>query len=144
MKLFICKKCGHVAFGAAPQNCPVCWATQDQFAQNDNAFKESAEKSKEGAVKHIPAVTVNKKCSFIPEVPCVDIAVRIGATLHPMEDKHFIQFIDCYVDSKYVSRMMLTPGVSPAAVFHLRATGAKVQLIERCNLHGWWMTEVAL
>jgi superoxide reductase len=112
--------------------------------QNNKIFEESAAKSKEAAAKHIPALTVNKKCGLIPEQPCVDAVVRIGATLHPMEQTHFIKFIDCYVDNKWVSRVSLTPGVFAAAVFHLKATGAKIQVVELCNRHGYWMSEAAL
>ena len=141
MSLFICKKCGHVEFGEAPEKCPVCFAGKEAFNQNDNLFVESAEKSKEAAIKHIPAVTVNKECKLIPEEPCVDVIVRIGETLHPMTPEHAIQFIDCYVDDKYVSRVLLTPGVNPSAVFHLKAEGAKVRIVENCNLHGYWQAE---
>jgi len=144
MNIFICSKCGHVAYGSAPEKCPVCSATKEAYKQNDKVFAESMEKSKEAAVKHIPSVKVIKECKLIPEESCVDVIVRIGATLHPMKDEHFIQFIDCYVDNKYISRVFLTPGVNPSACFHLRAKGAKVQIVEKCNLHGYWQTEDAL
>jgi superoxide reductase len=122
----------------------VCLAPPEKFTRNDHLFEESAEKSQEAAVKHIPAVTVNKQCSFIPEQPCIDVAVRIGATLHPMESGHYIQFIECYVDEKFVSRMYITPGVFAAACFHLKAGGSKVTVVENCNLHGYWKAEGTL
>jgi superoxide reductase len=142
MSLFSCQVCGHVAFNGAPEKCPVCMATQ--FMQKDDLFKESAEKSKEAAVKHVPSITVKKECKLIPEVGCVDVLVRIGQTLHPMEAKHYIMSIDCYLDNQYVARVLLTPGVNPAACFHLRNTGAKVTIVEHCNIHGFWMAEAAV
>ncbi|MBU0580145.1 MAG: hypothetical protein KKA19_03120 [Candidatus Margulisbacteria bacterium] len=144
MKIFICKVCGHIAFNGAPNNCPVCGAPKSSFVQNDNIFKESAEKSKEASVKHIPAITVKKACGLIKEQTCTDVIVRIGATLHPMEEKHFITFLDGYVDYKYVERIHLSPAVQPAGCFHLKATGSKIQIIENCNVHGYWMAEAAL
>ncbi|MFC1517914.1 desulfoferrodoxin family protein [Candidatus Margulisiibacteriota bacterium] len=144
MKLYICKVCGHIEYNEAPANCPVCGAPKTSFTQNDNVFKEAEEKSKEAAVKHIPAVTVNKKCGLVPEQSCTDVIVRIGKTLHPMEEAHFIKFIDCYIDNKYISRVYLSPAVNPAACFHLKTTGKKVQLIEFCNKHGHWQTETNL
>ena len=142
MSIFICQKCGHVEFNSAPQKCPVCWATQ--FKQNDSIFEESMEKSKEGAVKHIPKVTINKICGLIPEESCTDIIVRVGETLHPMADNHFIQFIDCYLDEKYVSRIFLTPDMNPSVIFHLKSKGSGITIVENCTIHGYWKTETAL
>jgi superoxide reductase len=119
-------------------------ASAEKFTQNDRIFEESAEKSKEAAIKHIPAITVTKKCGLIPEASCVDINVRIGAVLHPMELAHYIQFIDCYVDSTYVARVMLTPGIFAAGCFHLKTTGSKVVIIEKCTIHGYWKSDVNL
>jgi superoxide reductase len=138
MKIFICKTCGHIEFNSLPDKCPVCFSEKEKFSQNDNIFTESSAKSPEAAVKHIPAVAVNKQCGLIPETPCLDVHVRIGKTLHPMEEKHFIQFIDCYQDDKYVSRVMLTPmTINPAACFHLKNAAGKITIVENCNIHGY-------
>jgi superoxide reductase len=144
MGIFICAVCGHIEFGSAPANCPVCWAPKDKFSQHDRVFIEAEEKSKEAAVKHVPAITVNKSCGLIPEQPCADVLVRIGKTLHPMEPAHFIRWMDCYVDDQYVCRVMLTPGVNPAACFHLKKAGSKVRIVEFCNLHGHWQAEAQI
>lgn len=144
MSVFICKGCGHVAFGGAPDKCPVCGAPKDYFNQNDKIFEESAAKSKEGAVKHIPSVKINKDCGMVPENDCIDILVRVGETLHPMTAEHYIQFIDAYVDHKYVSRAYLTPAMNPAVIFHLGNTSGKVQIVASCNLHGLWQAEAAI
>jgi superoxide reductase len=144
MTVYICSVCGLVEFKSPTDKCPVCFASKEKFIRNDALFEESEAKSKEAAVKHIPSIIVNKKCGLIPEQSCTDIMVRIGSVLHPMEEKHFIVFIDCYVDDVYVSRMMLTPGVSPAGCFHLRKTGAKVRIVENCNIHGYWQAEASI
>ena len=144
MSIFICRVCDHIEFGEAPERCPVCGAPKTSFNQNDNIFVEAEEKSKEAAVKHIPAITVKKECGLIPGQGCVDIIVRIGETVHPMEEAHFIQWIDCYVDNQYISRVYLTPSVYAAGCFHLKNTGSKVRIVERCNIHGHWQAEAAL
>ncbi len=144
MNLFICKVCGHVEFSMAPEKCPECTSPKSSYVQNDNVFIESEEKSKEAAVKHIPAIKIEKQCSLIPEQSCIDVAVRIGATLHPMEEAHHITFIDCYVDGKFVSRVVLTPGVWAAGNFHLKSAGSKITIVENCNIHGYWMAEAAV
>jgi len=145
MKAFICQICGHIEFHEAAETCPVCTAPKEKFVNNNNIFKESEEKSPEASIKHIPAIVVEKKCGLIPEAGCVDIHVRIGETLHPMEEKHFIQFIDCYIDDKYAARAQLSAnGVNPATAFHLKVETGKVTIVENCNIHGYWKTEVAL
>lgn len=143
MKLFVCSVCGHIEFDAAPEKCPVCESPKEKFDQKDNVFTESREKSPEAAVKHIPMITVIKECKLIGG-SCVDVVVKIGEVIHPMEEKHFITFIDCYVDKKFVSRVHLTPSVYAAAVFHLKGSGAKIQIVENCNIHGWWESEVSI
>jgi len=142
MKVFICETCGHIEFGEAPEKCPVCY--MKKFTQNDKVFEESMAQSSEAAVKHIPQVTVEKTCGLVPENDCIDIITRIGETLHPMTEGHFISFIDCYLDLKYVSRIYLTPDMNPAVVFHLASKGKGITIVENCNKHGYWKTEVML
>lgn len=144
MQVFICSVCGHLEFNQKPSQCPVCGSPADKFNRNDRVFEESAEKSKEAAVKHIPMVVVNKECKLIPDKSCVDVVVRIGATLHPMDPAHFIKFIDCYIDSVWVSQIILSPGVYPAGVFHLKSTGANLAIVENCTIHGYWKTDLTL
>lgn len=141
MNIYVCKVCGHIEFDSVPEKCPVCFDSKIQFQQNNDIFKESEEKSKEAAPKHIPAIKVVKECGLIPEEPCTDILVRIGEKLHPMTAEHFIEFIDCYIDGKYVSRTMLTPGVWASSVFHIKESGSKVTIVQHCNIHGWWKSE---
>ena len=142
MGLFDCAVCGHIEFGSAPNRCPVCSSSKDRYKQNDRIFIEAEEKSKEGAVKHVPAITMVKQCGLIPEQSCVDVLVRIGKTLHPMEPAHFIAWLDCYVDDQYAARVLLSPGVNPASCFHLKRQGKKVRIVELCNLHGHWQAEM--
>ena len=144
MSILVCGQCGLIQFGQAPDSCPVCGSPQDKFSQNDKVFEEAAEKSKEGAVKHIPSVNVVKECGMIPENDCIDVLVRVGETLHPMLPEHFIQFIDCYIDHAYAGRAFLTPAMNPSVIFHLKDKGTKVQIVELCNVHGHWMTEASL
>lgn len=137
--------CGHIEFNEAPEKCSVCGAPKNKFSQNDNVFKESAEKSPEAPVKHIPVVTVNKSCGLIPEQTCADVYFRIGKTLHPMEEKHSIQWADCYLDNKYIERILFTPfGVNPAGCIHLKLISGTVKIVEFCNLHGYWEAEAKL
>jgi superoxide reductase len=46
--------------------------------------------------------------------------VKVGSIAHPMEEKHFIEWIQIVADSK-TYRQFLNPGQTPAATFMLEA-----------------------
>ena len=145
MKLFVCQVCGHVSFGNLPDNCPVCFSPKEKFSQNDNVFADSKAKSPEADAKHVPFVIVEKKCGLVQDATCIDAHIKIGKVTHPMEDKHYITFIDCYLDDVFVKRAFLTPkGINPATALHIKNPAKKLTVVERCNLHGYWMVETSL
>jgi superoxide reductase len=144
MKLFVCSVCGHVEFGSAPDACPVCHASKEKFNQNDDLFTDAASADKGGEAAHTPDVSIVKHSKLIKEQPVKEVIVRVGKVLHPMEDAHHIQWIDCYVDDHYVSRIFLTPGVNPAVNYYPKMNGSKVRIVEHCNLHGHWQAEQSL
>ena len=59
----------------------------------------------------------------------------VGSTAHPMEEKHWIEWIELIADGK-VYRQELKPGETPEAFFCIKAD--KVEARELCNLHGVW------
>ncbi len=61
--------------------------------------------------------------------------VRVGSVAHPMEAKHYIEWIEIIADGK-AYRQFLNPGDKPEAVFMIDA--AKITAREYCNLHGLW------
>lgn len=61
--------------------------------------------------------------------------VKVGGVAHPMEEKHFIEWIELIADGK-VYRQFLKPGQAPEATFTIKA--ASVSAREYCNLHGLW------
>ncbi len=139
--IYVCSKCGHVEFGAAPENCPVCFAPKDQYKENNTVFSDAISNYKDAGISHTPAITAKKKSSLISETPTYEISVRIGKKLHPMEEAHHIQFLDCYIDDKYIARISLSLSSTPAATFYTKAAGAKVRVIEVCSVHGYWQAE---
>ena len=61
--------------------------------------------------------------------------VKVGSDPHPMEQKHYIEWIELLVgDIAY--RHFLKPGDAPEAVFCVKAN--KVAAREYCNIHGLW------
>ncbi|MFA5103865.1 MAG: desulfoferrodoxin [Candidatus Margulisiibacteriota bacterium] len=61
--------------------------------------------------------------------------VKIGSVAHPMEEKHYIEWVQAIAGSKSY-REFLKPGIVPEAVFKL-ADGS-ITAREYCNLHGLW------
>ena len=61
--------------------------------------------------------------------------VTVGSVAHPMEDKHYIQWIELIADGK-AYRQFLNPGEAPEAFFKVDA--GQVSAREYCNLHGLW------
>ncbi len=75
--------------------------------------------------KHVPVV----------EKTAGGVKVKVGDVAHPMEDKHYIQWIEVIADGK-AYRQFLNPGDAPEAVFNIQAD--QVSAREYCNLHGLW------
>jgi len=61
--------------------------------------------------------------------------VTVGSTLHPMEEKHYIEWIELTADGiRY--KKFLKPGDPPSAEFSLSASTVSAR--EYCNVHGLW------
>lgn len=61
--------------------------------------------------------------------------VKVGSVSHPMEEKHYIEWITLQTEDK-VYRQFLKPGQAPEAVFMTDAVNVSAR--EYCNLHGLW------
>jgi superoxide reductase len=67
-----------------------------------------------------------------------EVRVKVGDVAHPMEDTHFIEWIQLIADGT-AYRRFLEPGDPPEAVFAISAE--KVAAREYCNLHGLWKAD---
>ena len=61
--------------------------------------------------------------------------VKVGSVAHPMEEKHYIEWIELNADGM-VMRKFLKPGDTPEARFFVDADTVTAR--EYCNLHGFW------
>jgi superoxide reductase len=77
------------------------------------------------------------KEKHVPVIEKVDggVKVMVGSVSHPMEDKHYIQWIEIVADGK-AYRQFLNPGDAPEATFNIKAS--KITAREYCTLHGLW------
>ena len=77
------------------------------------------------------------KEKHVPVIEKIDggYKVKVGSVPHPMEEKHFIEWIELLADGK-AYRQFLDPGTAPEAIFHIE--GNSVSAREHCNVHGLW------
>lgn len=75
--------------------------------------------------KHVPVV----------EKTASGYKVKVGSVPHPMEEKHYIEWIELVADGK-AYRQFLKPGTPAEAEFCVQAE--KVSARELCNVHGLW------
>jgi superoxide reductase len=121
LQVYKCEVCGivvEVLEGGAGE--PVCCGQPMTLMPERTAD--------EGREKHVPVV------ERTPD----GIRVKVGSVPHPMERKHFIQWIEVLADGRS-HRRFLAPGRPPEADFAIRAENATVR--ELCNLHGLWKAE---
>lgn len=67
------------------------------------------------------------------------ILVKVGETEHPMQDKHYIKFIEV-ITADGVYRKELKPGQRPQAVFEIAKSDC-LEAREYCTIHDLWKTK---
>lgn len=77
------------------------------------------------------------KEKHVPVIEKVDggYRVKVGSVPHPMEEKHYIEWIELIADGR-AYREFLAPGQAPEAFFCIKADSVTAR--EYCNLHGLW------
>jgi superoxide reductase len=78
-----------------------------------------------GMEKHVPVLEKTEK----------GVRVKVGSILHPMEEKHYIEWVEIVADG-VTYRKFLKPGDKPEADFEVKAD--KIQARDYCNIHGLW------
>jgi superoxide reductase len=118
LEVYKCEQCGNIVevLHGGVGNLSCCEQEMVLFTANTvDAAKE----------KHVPVVEKIKG----------GYKVMLGSVPHPMEDSHYIEWIELVVGDK-AYRQFLKPGDAPEAVFSIDA--AEVTARAYCNLHGLW------
>ncbi len=63
------------------------------------------------------------------------IKIKVGSVAHPMQNEHYIEWIEAIIDGKSY-RQFLNPGETPEAFFPIE--GENITAREYCNIHGLW------
>ena len=81
------------------------------------------------------------KEKHVPVIEKVDggVKVKLGEVAHPMEEKHYIEWIEIIVGDMVCSQF-LKPGDAPEATFKIEPDVVIDNINARayCNLHGHW------
>ena len=117
-QVYKCLKCGNIV--------EVLHAGVGELVCCGQPMEKMTEKSQdEGQEKHLPVVEVDGQ----------KVTVEIGSIPHPMEEKHFIEWIEIETTNECL-RKFLKPGNAPEVEFELPATDFQVRAY--CNIHGLW------
>jgi len=118
LEVYKCGVCGNIieVLHAGKGNLVCCGQPMNLLVENTvDAAKE----------KHVPVI----------EAVEGGVKVKVGEIAHPMEEKHWIEWVEIIADGK-TYRQYLNPGEAPEATFNV--TADQITAREYCNIHGLW------
>lgn len=120
-QIYKCNVCGNIV--------EVLHAGVGQLVCCGQPMELLTEKTEDvGLEKHVPMIEkVGDK-----------VKVKVGSVPHPMEQKHYIEWIEIITDGK-TYRKFLKPEDKPEAEFEI--IDEKIEAREYCNIHGLWKTK---
>ena len=118
LEVYKCEVCGNIVEVLHGGDGDLVCCGQPMTLQAENTVDATKE-------KHVPVI----------EKVAGGYKVKIGSVAHPMEEKHYIEWIELIADNK-AYRQFLKPGDAPEAFFAVDTT--QVNAREFCNLHGLW------
>lgn len=119
LQVYKCEICGNIV--------EVLHSGKGQLVCCGQIMKLMEEKAEDvGKEKHVPVIEKMDK----------GIKVKVGSIPHPMEEKHYIEWVEIITDSG-LSRRFFKPGDKPEVEFETDTEKAKVR--EYCNIHGLWI-----
>ena len=121
LEVYKCEKCGNIVEVLHGGKGELVCCGQPMNLMRENTVDAARE-------KHVPVI----------EKTADGFKVLVGEAAHPMEDKHYIEWIELVADNR-AYREFLKPGQTPEAKFCVQAQ--KVTAREYCNLHGLWKAE---
>lgn len=122
MRIFMCKECKCIISILREGTCipRCCGEEMTELKANtvDAAFE-----------KHVPVIDVSKNT----------VVVTCGEVLHPMEEKHYIEFMILETNKGYQIKY-LKPGEEPTCIFTKTDDEKIISAYAYCNLHGLWVS----
>jgi len=124
LEIYKCNVCGNIVEVINPSSGQLvcCSVPMEQLQEktNDENLTE----------KHVPVLTMENE----------NKTIRVGSVLHPMEENHYIIFIETISkDKKYIKRKYLSPNEEPK--LELKQNYNSFIARELCNIHGLWSND---
>ena len=118
LEVYKCEACGNIIEVLHGAGGELVCCGNPMVLQKENTVDAAKE-------KHVPVV----------EKTDGGFKVKVGSAAHPMEEKHFIEWIELIADGKaYIQ--FLNPGDAPEATFNIEADNVTAR--EYCTIHGQW------
>jgi superoxide reductase len=118
LEVYNCKVCGNIVEVLTGGPGALVCCGQDMILMTENTVDAAQE-------KHVP----------VPVQVDGGWEVSVGSTAHPMDDKHWIEWIELNAgETSY--KVFLNPGEEPKAFFPVDAEFITARAY--CNLHGLW------
>ncbi len=118
LQVYKCETCGIMSEVLHPGKGTMVCCGKPMTLLGENTTDAAKE-------KHVPVI----------EKTASGVKVSVGSAPHPMEEKHYIEWVEIIVDGK-AYRQFLEPGGKPEAVFDVKSDAVTAR--EYCNLHGLW------
>ena len=116
-EVYKCEVCGNIVELVHTGVGQLVCCGKPMILQTENTVDASLE-------KHVPVIEKNDG----------KVKIQVGSIEHPMEESHYIEWIE-YVTENKVDRKYLKPGDKPEASFNITEPGFARAY---CNLHGLW------
>jgi len=118
LQVYKCEVCGNIVEVLHGGKGTLVCCGQDMTLLEENTVDAAVE-------KHVPVV----------EVLDNGIKVKVGEVPHPMQDGHYIEWVQIIIGDRN-SRIFLKPGIDPEGTFKPPKEGIVAR--EYCNKHGHW------
>ncbi|MSN26285.1 MAG: desulfoferrodoxin [Geobacter sp.] len=118
LEVYKCELCGNIVEVIHAGGGDLVCCGQEMKKMTENTVDAAKE-------KHVPVI----------EIGSGFVKVTVGSVAHPMEEKHYIEWIELIADGK-AYRQFLKPGEVATATFNVTASSLTAR--EYCNLHGLW------
>ncbi len=122
-EVYKCEGCGNIVIAVHEGPGDLACCDTPMVLMEANTVDAAVE-------KHVPVMTKDGD----------KITVKVGSVAHPMEDKHYIEWIEVMVGDTVFTKI-LKPGDAPEAEFCACGLSGDISVRSYCNLHGLWAAE---
>ena len=121
-QVYKCSICGNIVEVLHSGKGELVCCNKPMLLLKENTVDASLE-------KHVPVI----------EKTDGQVTIKVGTQPHPMEEKHFIEWVELFSDGN-VYRQFLKPGEKTEVEFDSRSQNVMARAY--CNIHGLWSSSI--